>query len=113
MTKVLRYNHEKGEVEEFEKDKVPDTSDRVFIGNNGWATGLVNQGCGCHSSQVEEFREEARARGITGVDFDPTGRAVFSCRSARRDYLRMRGMFDRDAGYGDAAPEHCEGEQPR
>jgi hypothetical protein len=74
------------------------------FGSNSWATGVTSQAAGCHSSQVEEFREDARRAGITGVDFKPDGAAVFSSRGARKRYLQFRGLCDRDAGYGDAMP---------
>ncbi len=109
FNKVLRYNHETGRTEEFDKEKVPVSGDQIFLGAKGWATGCVSEGAGCHSSQVDQFRQDAREAGITGVDFTAEGKAVFSCRSARRDYMKLRGMFDRDAGYGDAAPNYCEG----
>ena len=62
---------------------------------------LVSVGAGCHSSQVDEFRAHARGAGLTGVDFTPTGEAVFSSRGQRREYLKLRGLVDRDGGYGD------------
>lgn len=107
VTKILRYNREKGAVEEFDKEKVPASGSQVFFGAKGWAVGAESIGCGCHPSQVDDFREDARKAGITGVDFRPDGTAVFSCRSARRDYMKLLGMYDRDAGYSDAAPQNC------
>ncbi len=64
-------------------------------------SGLVSVAAGCHSSQVPEFRERARAAGITGVEFLPDGCVKFGDPGARRDYLRLRGMRDNDGGYGD------------
>jgi hypothetical protein len=102
---ILRWNKESEEVEEFTEETVP-TESSVFLGAKGWATGLESAAAGCHSSQVDEFRKDARDAGISGVDFRPDGSAVFSCRSARKEYMRHRGLYDRDAGYGDALPSN-------
>lgn len=70
-------------------------------GTNVWSTGLTSDASGVHPSQVQEFREDARARGFTGVDFTPDGTTVFSSRKERAGYLKMRGLIDRDGGYSD------------
>ena len=105
MTKILRYNSDKKVVEEFEKDKVPVSGDQIFLGSNGWSVGLRSVGCGCHSSQVDDFRKDIQNAGIRGVEVLSDGSVKFSCRSARNNYLKFRGMYDRDAGYGDLAPD--------
>jgi len=103
-TKILRYNHKTKKVEEFDKDKVPASGDMLFLGNNQWSTGLTSASCACHSEQVQDFREDIERAGIRGVEVLNDGRVKFYSRKARSDYMRMRGLFDRDAGYGDAAP---------
>jgi hypothetical protein len=55
---------------------------------------------------VDEFREDVKKAGITGVDINNDGSVTFSCRSARRKYMEHRGVYDRDAGYGDHAPNN-------
>jgi hypothetical protein len=104
MTKILRYNHSTGKVEEFEKGKVPASGDMLFLGNNKWSTGLKSVSCGCHSEQVDEFREDIQRAGIKGAEVLNDGSVKFYSRKARREYMQMRGMYDRDGGYGDAAP---------
>lgn len=71
------------------------------FGANGWATGLESVGASVHSNQVNEFREDAKKAGFTGVDFRNDGMAVFSSRGERRRYLKHRGLRDRDGGYSD------------
>ncbi len=77
--------------------------DRNF-GANGWSTGLSSVAASVHSSQTDEFRQDAKDHGFTGVDFKSDGTAVFSSRNERAKYLAHRGLYDRDAGYGDGAP---------
>ena len=79
--------------------------DRHF-GANGWSTGLESDSASIHSSQVNEFREDAKKQGLTGVEFDESGNVKFTSRDQRSRYLRHRGLYDRDAGYGDATPRN-------
>ena len=54
--------------------------------------------------QAAKFNEEARAAGIAGVNYDmKTGECTFDSRGARNDEMKRRGLFDKDAGYGDKA----------
>lgn len=103
---VFRYNHDKQCVESFAKEKAPCSGWQLFVGNNGWATGMTSVGAGCHSSQVQQFRDDVAKAGILGVDVQDDGSVKFSCRSARKNYMKFRGLYDRDAGYGDAAPDN-------
>lgn len=52
----------------------------------------------------------AANEGGVPTDFCPkTGDVIFTSRKHRRDYLnKVRGMHDRNAGYGDPAPIHTE-----
>jgi len=84
-----------------------DYDDSRSFGANGWSTGLESDAAGIHSSQVGEFREDARKHGFTGVEFTTDGRAKFHSRGQRAAYLRHRGLYDRDAGYGDASPDRA------
>jgi hypothetical protein len=67
---------------------------------------MVSDGASVHSNQVNEFREDVNKNGFTGVDFKSDGTAVFSSRNERSRYLRHRGLYDRDAGYGDTVPDN-------
>tara|TARA_Y100001938_G_scaffold150823_1_gene243640 strand:- start:1757 stop:2080 length:324 start_codon:yes stop_codon:yes gene_type:complete len=71
------------------------------FGARGWATGLTSVGASVHSSQVGEFREDAKKHGFTGVDFKNDGTAVFYSRGERARYLKHRGLRDRNGGYSD------------
>lgn len=71
------------------------------FGAKGWATGLESIGASVHSNQVNEFREDAKKAGFTGVEFKGDGTAVFSSRGERARYLKHRGLRDRDGGYSD------------
>lgn len=55
---------------------------------------------GCHPSQAKQFTEWARERG-NGTTFDSQGRACFPDRKTRADYLRLRGLHDKNGGYSD------------
>lgn len=89
-----------------EPDPRKSKSTEVGFGAKGWATGLSSDSAGVPSRQVGEFREDAQKHGFTGVDFTSDGTAVFSSRAERTRYLKHRGLYDRDAGYGDAAPRN-------
>lgn len=46
----------------------------------------------------------AKKRGVN-IDFTPEGHPIYESRGHRKEYLeKVRGMFDMDGGYGDAAP---------
>lgn len=60
----------------------------------------VSTAAGCHSSQVEDFNNFYRERGITGAYHRPDGACVFESNHARNQVLKARGMYDRDASYG-------------
>ena len=78
-------------------------ADRNF-GANGWSTGLSSVAASVHSSQANEFRQDAKDHGFTGVDFTNDGTAVFSSRNERAKYLAHRGLYDRNAGDSDGSP---------
>lgn len=103
-TKILRYNKKKRIVEEF--DKRPPVTGDAYLGCTRWGVGVESVGAGCHPSQVEEFNEDARKAGLMGVEFMPNGNVRFSSRRARARYLRHMGLYDRDAGYSDPAPNN-------
>lgn len=58
---------------------------------------------GVNPSQIPEAVEAAKKHGVS-IDFHPDGRAKYTSRKNRRDYLRSIGMCDFDAGYGDPEP---------
>ena len=66
----------------------------------------MSNSCGVGPSQVTEFNEIYKKSGITGAHHLPDGRLECTSRKARKDIMRLRGLFDKDAGYGDQAPEN-------
>ena len=62
---------------------------------------LVSDGLGVMKSQVAETREEIRKRNIQGVLVRDNGQLEITSRRGRREFMRMRGLADADAGYGD------------
>ena len=99
-THILRY--EDGEVREYEKGREPRPG--VSFAGSPWGKGQICNALRCHSSQVPEFRKDLEQSRIPGVDILDNGAVKFESRKARREYMRHRGVFDKDAGYKDAAP---------
>lgn len=69
----------------------------------GWP--LVSDALGVDPTQTQEAIESARAKGVP-TEFTPRGQPVFTSRAHRNAYCRAYGFFDRNAGYGDAAPRN-------
>ena len=67
----------------------------------GWP--LECEASGCHRSQVPAFEKMMFDAGVP-TDFTPDGRAIYQSRSHRDKALRVRGIFDKDAGYSDPVP---------
>ena len=84
---------------EFGKENAKKSGRR--LGTIAWATGLVSDAAGVHPNQVSEFRDDAQKNGFTGVSFTEGGDCVFHSRRERARYLKHRGLFDRNGGYGD------------
>jgi len=62
---------------------------------------LISEGCGVMKAQVKETRAILDAHKIPGVAVLNNGQMRFTSRRARRDWLKIRGLNDQDAGYGD------------
>lgn len=62
---------------------------------------LISEGCGVMKSQVKETRAILDAHKIPGVAVLNSGQMRFTSRRARKDWLRIRGLNDQDAGYSD------------
>lgn len=60
-------------------------------------------GLGVPRFQVDEFNAFYASAGITGAYHRPDGTCVIESRKARNQLLKLRGMRDNDAGYGDHA----------
>lgn len=62
---------------------------------------LKSDALGCHPDQIPEMQQAYAKQGVD-VNFDKdTGQAILRDRSHRRDVMRVAGIHDRDAGYGD------------
>lgn len=72
---------------------------RHFVPSGNWP--LRSDALGCHPDQIKEFTADAKAAGLTGVSFDADGTCVVSTRRQRAQYAAMRGLHDKDGGYGD------------
>jgi len=62
---------------------------------------LLSDGMGCMMAQVPEMREVIRKHNIKGVSVRDNGQLEITSRRGRRELLRVRGLADADAGYGD------------
>lgn len=62
---------------------------------------LLSDGIGVMKSQVGEMRRVIKKYNIKGVTVRDSGQLEITSRRGRRDLLRVRGLVDADAGYGD------------
>lgn len=90
--------------DDIEKGKAPEHG--RYFSSNVWGRGMVSDALGIHPEQVKEFNEKAKAEGFTGIHFDKDGNCHIESRKERKRYCQFRGVYDRDAGYGDAAPRN-------
>jgi hypothetical protein len=58
---------------------------------------------GCHSNQVEDFNNYYRERGVVGARHLPDGTLEYESQGSFNKVLELRGLFDRDACYGQYA----------
>lgn len=71
--------------------------------NDPWPQHSCAMGVGV--GQVQSAERKAAEAGVP-TKFDPgTGDAIFTSRKHRRDFCKVNGFFDRDAGYGDPTPD--------
>lgn len=82
----------------------------VSSGNRPWSRPLKSVALAVQPGQVAEAAADAAARGVP-TDFTPEGEPILRDRDHKKRYLRAYGMYDRDAGYGDAAPLLHKGER--
>lgn len=59
----------------------------------------------CAPSQVSEMNERLRREGVTSAYYRKDGIAVAEDRRGRNAILKVNGLGDRDAGYGDRTPD--------
>jgi len=63
----------------------------------------VSRGLGVAPSQSEDFNAIYKKHGIVGATHRPDGDIECTSRKARKQVMALRGLFDKDAGYGDKA----------
>ena len=82
------------------RDMGADLRSRRHHGPRGWP--LESEALAVLPSEVAEFTEDARKRGVP-TDFNPeSGAPILRGRGHRKRYCETYGFFDRDGGYGDA-----------
>lgn len=62
---------------------------------------MMSDAAGVHPEQCGKAYEESVRIGAPTRFHPETGQAIFESRGHRRAYLRAKGMFDRNGGYGD------------
>jgi len=65
----------------------------------------ISNSCGVARSQVNEFNELYKKHGIF-AHHHPDGKLETTSRKARKEVMNLRELFDKDAGYGDQAPQN-------
>jgi hypothetical protein len=71
----------------------------------GWP--FYSDALAVHPSQIKDAVKFYKSRGIS-VEFSKDGRPKMNDRNHRARILRARGLFDRNAGYGDTSPGYAE-----
>lgn len=105
MSQVLVRNRETG------KHEWVDKSEAARLPERGVATQTYTEvkpfyshAAACHPGQVEEFNAMIRDLNLSAsLHHLPDGTLRCTSRGALNEYLRERGMFNADAGYGDYA----------
>lgn len=69
----------------------------------GWP--MVSDALGVHPAQAQEFGQFLREQGVP-TEVLPNGNPVLVSREHRKKVCAATGMYDRNAGYGDQAPQH-------
>lgn len=70
------------------------------------ANGQYSLAGAVHPDQIPEAIVELKHKTGRTYRFDDKGRPFLPTRAARKDYCKARGIYDKDGGYGDAAPDH-------
>lgn len=71
------------------------------IGCANWP--LVSEALSVHPDQVQEAIDSARRKGVP-TEFTKSGAPIFTSREHRKRYCEAYHFYDRQGGYGDAAP---------
>ena len=113
MRYTSKYDKETGELQWFDPDgelcELPPVSEYMkkhrnsgnYHKNTGWP--MECEASGCHRTQVQEMQQMLSDAGCP-TEFTRDGRAIYTSQSHRAKSLRIRGIFDKDAGYSDPVP---------
>ena len=67
---------------------------------------VISSRAGVNPNQAKELRDFWKAHGVTGCTVLPNGDVEWADATARRRDCEARGLYDRNAGYGDPAPRN-------
>ncbi len=62
---------------------------------------IKSDSAGVNPQQIQEFSEKASKMGVPTQFDSKTGQAIFTSRGHRAKYMKLRGLHDRQGGYGD------------
>ncbi len=65
-----------------------------------FGTSQTSQAAGCHSNQVADFNQYYKENNVVGARHLPDGTLEYDSNGARNSVLKLRGLYDRDASYG-------------
>lgn len=107
MSKIFRRNVFTGEFESADVDtsmftKAAPKDERKSY-STAYSTPRESVAAGCHSNQVKDFNEFYKERGISGAYHREDGTLLVDSNGAMNAVLEARGLYDRDAGYGQFA----------
>lgn len=103
-TFVRRFRYIDGDVREVtENSPVSPPSSIPALGAYREDRPLVSNAMGCMRHQVPEMRKVIERHGLSGIRVRDDGAVEITSRGdrGRRGLLKVRGVYDRDGGYGD------------
>jgi len=66
---------------------------------------MESDAAGVHPAQIKETMAFDKSRGVP-TTYTGEGNPIFTSRGHRAKYCEAHGLYDRNAGYGDAAPKN-------
>lgn len=91
------------EQEYLKRMKAKGKLDGVPYVSRAWERPLESEALAVDPRHVH-FEQQLDAEVGLRVGYDQHGRPVFTSREQRNEYVRAKGYFDNNAGYGDVAP---------
>jgi ssDNA-binding Zn-finger/Zn-ribbon topoisomerase 1 len=97
-----------------ERIKCPKCKGRMGINIPAQQSGMIDtpsnwpmesDALGVHPDQAREYAEYLKRSGVP-TEVNSEGNPILTSRQHRRQLCEVTGHYDRDAGYGDKAPEH-------